>query len=532
MIDIARTYKRLLAAMPLMVVFGATIAAAEDSTITLPQSDMALLYRIQDEFRALTANILPSVVGVATIRANAGSGVIVEALTDSETPGYVKYYVLTNYHVIDGFLLNEVDDLRAAIESLEALHSGSHTETAVGRAADSGFREEVYIQIHRHPYNIRWPATHVASSRRYDVALLSFEVDARADIVDVAKIGDSSSVTVGDLVFAAGNPAGTLTHPNTVSFGIVSSSGRENLYYFDDKSGQIASVRLDFPELHSKHIFDLIQFDAAISPGSSGGPLLNIAGEVIGINFLVDLPGNDLNFAIPINTLKPFLEQVLTSGVTQFGYVGVVPFPFGESPGAPIGSVVPQSPADRAGLRPGDWVFQIDDQPIRNSAHLMRTIDSLSPDKESSLLFYRSPNENLTEVIVCVSISPLTAVEWPGMGVSVSDGRWRRRYFEFPVNQEGPSEIRVAYFTDGGVLRDTGLLAGDVILSINGESTLYLDEFYAAIHQCRHDGRCDFQVDRSGLQGTIQYDVDPSISLAQGRVASCTDRNCPAKPLG
>ncbi len=191
---------------------------------------------------------------------------------------------------------------------------------------------------------------------------------------NAAPLGDSEALEVGDWAIALGTPYGL---ERTVTLGIISSLHRDiNSLGFSDKR------------------LDLIQTDAAINPGNSGGPLVNGQGEVVGINTLVRSgPGAGLGFAIPINLARRISEQLLANGEVPHPYLGVqlvsltariarehnqdpnalVELP--ERSGALVQSVLPDSPAERAGLKRGDLVIQAGDLSISNPQLLLEKVD-------------------------------------------------------------------------------------------------------------------------------------------------------------
>jgi serine protease Do len=201
------------------------------------------------------------------------------------------------------------------------------------------------------------PATVVGLDHDTDVALLRIEAP---NLVPVP-LGDSDALAVGDWVVAIGNPFG-LSH--TVTAGIVSARGRTN-----------AEVALD-----PFGLYDFIQTDAAINQGNSGGPLLDMRGEVVGINTAIHATGQGIGFAIPINMVKVILPHLRTSGRFERAWLGIgvgdVPHELVErlrldSPhGALVGQVIPGGPAERAGLRTDDVILSFNGRPIGHSSEL------------------------------------------------------------------------------------------------------------------------------------------------------------------
>ena len=152
-----------------------------------------------------------------------------------------------------------------------------------------------------------------------------------------ATLGDSDQLNVGDWAIAVGNPFGL---ENTVTLGIISNLNRN-----------VSQLGISGKRL------DLIQTDAAINPGNSGGPLLNADGEVVGINALVRSgPGAGLGFSIPINRAQSIADQLIRNGKASHALVGLALT--AEPKGVRVNSVMPNGPAARAGVRPGDLVLK------------------------------------------------------------------------------------------------------------------------------------------------------------------------------
>lgn len=212
-----------------------------------------------------------------------------------------------------------------------------------------------------------------------------------------ARLGDSEALEVGDWAIALGSPYGL---ERTVTLGIVSSLHRNiNSLGFSDKR------------------LDLIQTDAAINPGNSGGPLVNAAGEVIGINTLVRSgPGAGLGFAIPINLARRVADQLASAGAVVHPYLGVQLVPLTvrmardnngdpgsllrlpERDGALVQRVLPDSPAEAAGLRRGDLVVAADDQTIRDPATLLALVERSSVGEALGLKVVRGDRELLLSI--------------------------------------------------------------------------------------------------------------------------------------
>ncbi|MEH2494458.1 serine protease Do [Bradyrhizobium sp. AZCC 1678] len=216
-----------------------------------------------------------------------------------------------------------------------------------------------------------------------DIAVL--RIQSPAGLKAIA-FGDSDALEVGDFVLAIGNPFGL---GQTVTSGLVSALGRTGL----GKQGYE----------------DFIQTDAAINPGNSGGALVNLKGELIGINSAIISPagGNvGIGFAIPVSMARRVMEQIVETGRIQRGRIGISLRELnpatdgGRSEGARIAEVSPGSPAETAGLRKGDIVLRADDRPIHSAAQLRNRIGLARIGEQVRLTVERSGTAHNVTVAV------------------------------------------------------------------------------------------------------------------------------------
>jgi serine protease Do len=205
-----------------------------------------------------------------------------------------------------------------------------------------------------------------------DIAVV--RIDARD--LPVAPIGDSDALEVGQLAIAIGNPLGL---ERTVTRGVISAVNR------DPRGFELGG---------------LIQTDAAINPGNSGGPLLDSAGNVIGINTAVLRGGTGLGFAVPINVARDIVDQLLTTGRIRRAFLGISYVDIGPEMAAQfrlpvrngiiVGEVVPGSPAAVAGIRREDIITAIDDAQITRGGDLRRVLRDRKPGDTVTLTVVRS----------------------------------------------------------------------------------------------------------------------------------------------
>ena len=254
-----------------------------------------------------------------------------------------------------------------------------------GRGEGSGFVVDPkgYILTNHHmvpgPARIRvrlsdkreFTARLVGADPSTDLALLKIE----AEDLPTVPLGDSDRVRVGDWVCAIGNP---LHFDHTVTVGVVSSKGRK-----------IFNASFDA----------YIQTDAAINPGNSGGPLINMAGEAVGINAAVSSEGQGIGFAVPINLARSILDQLRETGHVSRGYLGIQLHELepdlqrlvglSEPKGALVLEVLPGGAGEAAGLRRYDVITGVSGQPMQDGDQLVRTIAGIRPGSTVSLSVFR-----------------------------------------------------------------------------------------------------------------------------------------------
>jgi putative serine protease PepD len=223
-----------------------------------------------------------------------------------------------------------------------------------------------------------YDATVVGSDPSTDLAVI--KVDAPSDELHPLALGDSGDVAVGDGVVAIGSPYGL---EETVTSGIVSALGRT------------------IESTNGYSITGTIQTDAAINHGNSGGPLFNLRGQVIGVNSQIESEsgGNTgVGFAIPSNTVRPVVDQLIAGGQVEHAYLGVSLQATTDSSGAQIGSVTGGSPAAKAGLRAGDVVTALDGDTVDSADALSAAVSSKSPGDEVSVTYTRNGDSHTVQV--------------------------------------------------------------------------------------------------------------------------------------
>jgi len=220
------------------------------------------------------------------------------------------------------------------------------------------------------------------------------------DVFKPLKLGNSSNIQLGQTAIVIGNALGEFR--NTVSVGVISGLGRSIL-----AQGYMGG---------SETLEDIIQTDAAISQGNSGGPLLNLRGEVIGISTAVSMSGENIGFAIPVNKAKRDLEQVLKQGEITYPFIGIryviitedvakaesLPVEYGAlvviSESGEASSVVPNSPADKAGIQEGSIILEFNGEKITENNTLVRMIQDYLPGDIVELKVLKNGEESIVEL--------------------------------------------------------------------------------------------------------------------------------------
>lgn len=218
---------------------------------------------------------------------------------------------------------------------------------------------------------------------RSDVAVIKID----APNLEPVKLGDSDDMAVGDIVLAFGSPFGL---EKTMTQGIISATSRG-------------------PGINERE--DYLQTDAAINPGNSGGPLVNLKGEVIGINTAISSRSGGyegVGFAIPINMASWAADQILATGKVKRAYIGVLiqaitndlaeQLGVGVNQGAIVTQVMPDSPADNAGLQPGDVIKELDGKTVAGTRQLQGIVERLKIGKDYTLLIQRDRKEKKLKI--------------------------------------------------------------------------------------------------------------------------------------
>ncbi len=308
----------------------------------------------------------------------------------------------------------------------------------------------------------------VGTDPKTDIAVLKVDAD---DLPHIA-LGDSEKLRVGEMVLAIGSPLSpNLAH--SVTSGIVSAKGRSNVGLADYE--------------------DFIQTDAAINPGNSGGALINLDGELIGINTAIASRSGGyqgIGFAVPSNMARRVMESLIEHGAVVRGWLGVYIQDIDETlaeamgieqnEGALVSDVTDDGPGAKAGIQRGDIVVALDGKKVRSSTQLRNEIAAKSPGSQATLDLLRA---GATEQVT------VTLGELPVDEVAADVSERLEEKFGFtvaPLTSELATEYKLDRTLDGVVITSvvmsgpahrTGLREGDLIVEINRSSTKDLEEF-------------------------------------------------------
>ena len=304
----------------------------------------------------------------------------------------------------------------------------------------------------------------VGADPEADVAVIQIPAQGLKAI----NMGDSDLLRVGDFVVAIGNPFGL---SQTATSGIVSALGRSGL-------------RIESYE-------DFIQTDASINQGNSGGALVNLRGELIGVNTaILDRGGGNvgIGFAIPVNMVVSLTAQIIEFGEVRRGRLGVhiqdltpelaQAFGVEAGSGALISKVMPDSAAKAADLREGDVITMVDGRAIKGATELRNVIGLARADEEIELTYIRDRKSFNKKI----RIRAVVAESGRGIQISESFEGARLEDVDDSSSQNGQPGIRVVEVASGSAAWQAGLRSGDIILSVNRQWVFSLDDLVQIVN--------------------------------------------------
>ncbi len=433
----------------------------------LQLGDMEILSRMNQEYAKLTKAVIPSVVSINTTGVRRerminlwGGSRIRENPTQGQGSGVIvseQGHIITNHHVIAG-------------------------------------QQQIRVTLHD---GRTYTAELVGEDTLLDIAVIRIDSEERFVAL---KLGDSSAVEVGQIVFAIGNPFGL---GETVTQGIISAKERSL----------------------SENQRDLFQTDAAINPGNSGGPLVNLMGEIIGIN--VGIPRVDretstflgVGFSIPSNEVKEALMQIIERGRPIRGYLGVqmrdldevlsTELGYDQNTGSVVIGTAPESPAAKAGLAPQDVIQTYGGVKISSTPQLIALVQRTPTESSVEMGIWRNGKSlNLTTKIT-EATSPPVYQEIPTVTPTAEDLETLRRTglevrdLSTDELSRGYSGVVVSKIPGSGPVYET-IKPRDLILRVNGQSVVRASDFYLKLARSISSQNTSLSLIRQGLPLNIQ----------------------------
>jgi len=331
----------------------------------------------------------------------------------------------------------------------------------------------------------------VGRDPKSDLAVLKVESKKQLPALTLADPGD---IRIGDWAIAVGNPFGL---NGTVTVGVVSAKGRSGLPLPEGPTYQ-----------------DFIQTDASINPGNSGGALVNIKGELMGINSAIRTPTGGsvgIGFAVPVDLVKPVTDQLIKTGKVVRGYMGIRPQPVDDAlrkalgledtRGVLVADVISGQPADKAGVRSGDVIITVNGEKTEGIEQFRKQIATLAPGSSTAVGIIRD-GERMTKRITLTTFpddeqqAPTQKEDQPAawLGISVRN---------LTANERSQARVSGGVVVDdvqaGSAADDAGIAAGDIILEVGKTAVKDAGDYNRAVRQLRSSGKAVlFRINRGG----------------------------------
>ncbi len=353
--------------------------------------------------------------------------------------------------------------------------------------------DEIEVSL---PDKRKFKAKVIGTDPKTDVAVIKIEATG----LPILPWTDSGRLQVGELVLAVGSPFG-LTQ--TVTMGIISAVGRANMGIVDYE--------------------DFIQTDAAINPGNSGGALVNLHGELVGINTAIFTRTGGymgIGFAIPSNMVRTVMDSLITHGKVVRGWLGVSiqeltpdlakEFGVSETSGALVADVLEDSPASKAGFERGDIITELDGKPVRDPTHLRTLVADSAPETKVTITLLRDKRRKSLEVLLGELPKDMSAQT----GSEAAKGKHALAGVQVgPLSRDEARELRIK----GGVVvhridpaslaARVGLQEGDVVREVNRQAVTSVEEFEQQVGKLKAKDRVLLLVTRG--RATIYLAITP-----------------------
>lgn len=394
--------------------------------------------------------------------------------------------ILTNYHVVRGG------------PAAGNKKTPPDQELYVRLADRRGFSAQIY-----------------AADPRSDLAVLKIETNG----LQAIKLGNATRVRKGHLVVALGNPYAIARDGSaSASWGIVSNISRPAHLDGDQRDDEYRKKET----IH--HVGTLLQLDTRLNLGTSGGPVLNFRGEMIGLTTsLAAIAGYEKSagFAVPINdsTLR-IIQSLIRGEEVEYGFLGIDPRDVAQNeyemqtlkpalrqPGAArVYSVFPNSPASIGGLRAGDIILAMNDQAILSKTDLMREVGLQAPETEVKFRVWRQ-NREIVEVKVALGKWPVQDDEgivasqrrhplWRGLGIDYNTARYRHLPIQFRGGAEFPRGVLITEIESLSAAAAAEIQTGEFITQVNGQPVATPRQFYDAVRKVTGDAQLSLDGNR------------------------------------
>jgi Do/DeqQ family serine protease len=429
-----------------------TAFADTGTAVNIPENSLKVVEAMQDVFRSISAGVLPSVVELdvkekVTVPANPFEGLPFFFFGQPQGDGAPRER--EQQGLGSGVIVRRDGKTYYALTNNHV--AGTATEISVKFADGRVMNGKL-----------------VGADKRRDIALVSFQSDDPN--IPLAVLGDSDTVRQGDICFAMGTPLG---FDSSVTQGIISAIGR-------------SGTNVD-------NISDFIQTDAAINQGNSGGPLVNIYGEVIGINtWIASQSGGSvgLGFTIPINNVKKAIGDFIASGKVTYGWLGAAlvgitdeykaELGVGKADGAFVAQVYVGSPGQKGGMQAGDFVTALNDKSVKSVDQLVRQVGDLPVGQKAMFDMIRGGK----------TITVNATIEARDEGVTADGTNLWPGFIPAPITESVRKELKIENNVRGvvvtGVTPKSAAAAirlqnNDVITAVNDVKVANLKDFYATL---------------------------------------------------
>ncbi|MCR5621518.1 MAG: Do family serine endopeptidase [Treponema sp.] len=444
------------------VAFAESKSVTKRSTTQLSNSSLEVVKSLQEVFRSVSENVLPAVVEVD----------VTETTQVSSQNPFKDFWPFGDGWPFGGESSSEPQEIeQAALGSGVIVRKSGKTVYVLTNNHVAGSATTIKIKLND---GREFDGKLVGADERMDIALVSFET-TESDIT-IATLGNSDSVQQGDIVLALGSPLGYFA---SVTQGIVSATGRSGT--------QIGSIS------------DFIQTDASINQGNSGGPLVNIYGEVIGINtWIASSSGGSqgLGFSIPINNIKTAIDQFISSGKVSYGWLGVSLVEPSEEyktslgiaknqAGSFVAEIFMDSPAMKGGMQAGDYIISLNGKDVKGTDQLVRDVGNLKAGETAKFTVLRGKNKVELSIKIderSQDIASDNSKLWPGfMAAPITDDA--RKKLKLDKNVKGIIVSGIQEKSPAAALR---LQNGDIITAVNDKKVTTVQEFYEALDTSRN----------------------------------------------